>query len=167
MTTAIILGSGRTPGNTHGLADHLARRLDARVFDLADFCVGHFDYDFGNRHDDFLPLMKELLGYEQLILASPVYWYAPSGRMKVFMDRLSDLLKTDKPLGRQLRSKRAALLATGSDTRPQPCFEQIFAHSFDYLSMDYQGMLYCACDEEFDVHRHQPAITAFIEDKLC
>ena len=48
-----------------------------------------------------------------------------------------------------------------------PVFEQIFAHSFDYLGMDYQGMLYCACEEEFDVHRHQPAITAFIEDKLC
>ena len=122
MNRAIILGSSRSPGNTHGLAHCLANRLDAPVFDLADSRIGHFDYDFGNCSDDFLPLMRELLRFEQLIFASPVYWYAPSGRMKVFMDRLSDLLKTDKALGWRLRSKRVALLATGSDEQPRPCF---------------------------------------------
>ncbi|MDE2428019.1 MAG: hypothetical protein KGM99_04780 [Burkholderiales bacterium] len=47
--------------------------------------------------------------------------------MKVFMDRLSDLLDVEKPLGRQLRTKKAALLATGCDAVRQTVLKTAFA----------------------------------------
>lgn len=161
LSTVILLGSARNPGNTSHLAQALADQLQAGLLDLNRYQIKPFDYAFQNQDDDFPGLIREVLTYERIILASPVYWYAPSGSMKIFMDRLSDLLKIDKPLGRQLRSKRAAVLATGSDTVPADCFEQIFIHSFAYLGMQYDGMLYASCDEDFIHEQHAKAIDSF------
>lgn len=62
-----------------------------------------------SRNDDYLNLMKQILEkYETLILATPVYWYSMSGIMKVFFDRLTDLLTIEKELGRKLRGKKIA-----------------------------------------------------------
>lgn len=62
-----------------------------------------------SRNDDYLNLMKQILDkYETLILATPVYWYSMSGIMKVFFDRLTDLLTIEKELGRKLRGKKIA-----------------------------------------------------------
>jgi multimeric flavodoxin WrbA len=34
-----------------------------------------------------------VLAHDQIILATPIYWYAVSAAMKNFLDRLSDLLE--------------------------------------------------------------------------
>ncbi|MFZ6757734.1 flavodoxin family protein [Undibacterium sp. Ji50W] len=159
--TVILLGSARNPGNTYHLAQALADKLQASLLDLNRYQIKPFDYAFHNQDDDFPGLIREVLTYDRIILASPIYWYAPSGSMKIFMDRLSDLLKIDKPLGRQLRSKRAAVLATGSDAIPADCFEQVFKLSFAYLGMQYEGMLYASCDENFILEQHATAINDF------
>ena len=41
-----------------------------------------------------------MIGAFTIIFVTPVYWYAMSGRMKVFFDRWTDLLKIDKDTGR-------------------------------------------------------------------
>lgn len=62
-----------------------------------------------SRNADYLNLMKQILDkYETLILATPVYWYSMSGIMKVFFDRLTDLLTIEKEFGRKLRGKKTA-----------------------------------------------------------
>lgn len=147
MTSAIIIGTSRINGNTEKVAHHYALLTGAKVFSLADHAIKPFDYAYQNRDDDFASLIEQLLTFDTLIFASPVYWYAPSAQIKVFLDRLSDLLDIYKDQGRLLRSKKAALIATGTDGTPQPCFEQIFANTFNYLGMDYQGMLYVSCKE--------------------
>ncbi|WP_291800231.1 flavodoxin family protein [Lutibacter sp.] len=59
---------------------------------LYDKKINHFDYDFNN-DDGFLPLMKNVIEkYDTIIFATPIYWYSMSGVLKVFFDRLSDLL---------------------------------------------------------------------------
>ena len=163
MSTAIVVGSSRIMGNTHRLASRLSEELNATLFNLADYDIGPFDYAQKNSGDDFLPLMKVLLGYQHFVLASPVYWYAPSSVMKAFVDRWSDLLKFEKDLGRQLRKKSAAVIATGSDEVPAPCFEEIFQRTFAYLGMRYPGMLYCACDEDIDLSQHDSTSAAFLK----
>lgn len=163
-TSAIIfVGSSRSPGNTVNLARVVAEQTQATLIDLSLYDIAGYDYEFNNRDDDFLPLMKQALQFKRIVLATPMYWYAPSARMKTFMDRMSDLLKVDKDLGRQLRGKQAALLGTGSDAIPAPCFEEIFKLSFAYLGMKYQGMLYASCEKEFIYSEHAAAILAFKE----
>jgi multimeric flavodoxin WrbA len=162
MNTAIILGSARNQGNTHRLAQRVAHDIQATLFNLADYDITPYDYAHHNRGDDFLPLMKQVLRFDRIVLASPVYWYSPSSSMKVFLDRLSDLMTIEKDMGRQMRKKSAALLATGCDLRAPPCFEDIFQRTYSYLGIAYQGFLYCPCDDDIDMHSHAAAIDDFV-----
>lgn len=67
------------------------------------------DYEHQNSNDDYLKLMKEIIKkYDTLIFTLPIYWYSMSGIMKVFFDRIADLLTFEKELGRQLRGKKMA-----------------------------------------------------------
>ena len=124
-----------------------------------------YDHDHKNQDDDFLPLMRDVASYEQIILASPVYWYTMSTQLKVFVDRWSDLLDIEKDLGRTLRGKQGLVISTGGDTKPERCFEECFQHSFDFMGMSYGGMLYCPTDtkKELDLSMHEDAITSFCE----
>ena len=163
-STVIIVGSSRSTGNTAKLAVAVASKLQASVIDLNQYQIAPFDYEFRNSNDDFLTLMKQVLSFDRIILATPMYWYSPSAIMKTFMDRISDLLKVEKDLGRQLRGKQAALLATGCDAIPAACFEQIFSLTFAYLGMRYQGMLYASCESDFIFDEHASAIHAYIQE---
>ncbi len=161
MKTAIILGSSRSQGNTSALANVLKQQLDCAYYDLNDFQIAPYCYH-NSYQDDFAKLMDELLDFQRIIFATPMYWYSASGQMKIFLDRLSDLLSFDKDKGRQLRGKSAVLIATGGDASPPSCFEQMFAMSFKYLGMQYQGMNYCSCSSEFNLAEHRSAIDDFI-----
>ncbi|MFZ6654964.1 flavodoxin family protein [Undibacterium sp. TJN19] len=163
LSTIILLGTSRSTGNTCQLAHAISEKIQARVIDLNDYEIASYDYEFKNQGDDFLALITEVMRYDRIILASPMYWYAPSAQMKIFMDRLSDLLKIQKDLGRQLRKKKAALLGTGCDAVPPACYEQVFKLTFDYLGMDYQGMLYASCEDDFVPAQHATAIQTFSE----
>ena len=130
-----------------------------------DYTISPFDYEHKNKDDDFLALAKQLLNYEHLIFATPMYWYSMSGQMKVFFDRLSDLMTIEKNLGRQLRGKTCSVLATGSDKEPPACFEQPFVLSADYLGMTYQKMFYCWCEEGFIDQEHSAKLLNYIGEK--
>ncbi|MDY7539350.1 NAD(P)H-dependent oxidoreductase [Undibacterium sp. 5I1] len=162
MSTVIILGSARNQGNTHQLASYVANDIAATLFNLSDYEISPYEYEHRNRDDDFLLLMNEVLKFEHIILASPIYWYAPSSVMKVFLDRLSDLITIEKSLGRKLRDKSGSVIATGCDLVPPPCFEQMFQLTYRYLGIDYREMLYCPCIEDIEIHQHHLAINTFI-----
>jgi len=105
MKVAVILGTSRGDGNTRKLVDEFSVFSDAKVFDLADYDISFYDYEHHNQGDDFLPLMRELVAFDHIVYATPLYWYSMSAQLKVFFDRISDLLTIDKDLGRQLKGK--------------------------------------------------------------
>jgi len=162
MKTAIVVGSARHKGNTVQLSREVAAKMPATLFNLSDYNISPFDYEFNHHNDDFIVLMKKLISYDRIIFATPVYWYSASGVMKTFLDRFSDLLKVNKELGRQLRGKLTALIATGCDPVPAPCFEEAFKLSYVYLGMTYQSMLYCCVDDEIEILHYQKTIEQFI-----
>ena len=139
MKAIIIQGSSRKDGNTTRICDLLTSNDFIDLIHLADYTIGHFDYDFQNQDDDFMPLIQELLKYPIWIFATPVYWYTMSGRTKVFMDRISDLLKIDKDTGRKLRGKSLGLISVGSEAKLNKGFTVPFQLSATYLGMDYLG----------------------------
>ncbi|WP_286266353.1 flavodoxin family protein [Thalassotalea atypica] len=161
MRSVIVLGTSRKQGNTEKLVNSVAKLIDADVIDLTEHHILPFDYNFNNQHDDFVTLTKKLLQFDHIILASPIYWYAPSAQMKVFLDRLSDLLKVNRDSGRLLRTKVASVLSTGASRMPELCFEQMFKHTFDYLGMEYLGMQYCYCADKFELKKHQKKLNDF------
>ncbi len=161
MKTAILLGSSRSAGNTSQLARYVSEELPAAYFDLADYEIAPFSY--ANQYqDDFKGLITQLLQYEQLILASPVYWYSVSAQMKLFLDRITDLLNYYPVQGRLLRGKSIGVLATGLKDAPPDCFEQMFKLTFEYLGMKYKGMGYCSAPDSLNLREHKVTIETFI-----
>lgn len=67
-------------------------------------------------------------------------------------------------MGRKLRDKSSSILSTGSTSSPERSFEEVFISSFEYLGMDYKGMLYCFCQDSFNLLEHQECISTKLED---
>jgi multimeric flavodoxin WrbA len=140
----IILGSSRRYGETGKMADYLRAILPMPLYDLNDYDISYFDYEHQNRGDDFLPLITTLINeHHTFIFASPVYWYTMSAVMKTFFDRISDLLKMEKPTGRKLRDKNMAVLSCASENELKPGFHMPFIESAHYLGMQYLGHVHC------------------------
>lgn len=143
----LLLGSSRKMGDTRKLACRLFTKDQANILDLLDYKLYHYDYAQQYPPDDaFADVVKALLRHRVLVLATPVYWYSMSGQMKVFFDRLTDLVTTQKKLGRQLKGKSMFLLAVGADKDLPAGFEQPFRLTAQYLDMSFAGSCYCAAE---------------------
>jgi multimeric flavodoxin WrbA len=120
LSTIALLSSSRRLGNTGQLMDRIALELNVEVVDLTSLSMSSYDYDHLNRNDDFEPLMKHVLAHDQMIFATPIYWYTVSPAMKVFLDRFSDLLELPDLLseGRRLRGKNAYVVCTSICDEP-------------------------------------------------
>jgi len=158
-----LFASSRRNGNTGQLMDRIAKELDIEVVDLAAKRMSAYDYEHRNRCDDFEPLMKRVLTFEQLIFATPVYWYAVSPAMKVFLDRISDLLDLPDLLedGRRLRGKEACVVCTSIYDEVPPSFLGAFLDTFNYLGMRFGGVAHANCREGYSAARHDAEALAF------
>lgn len=146
--TIIIFGSSDSYGKTRQLVDELRKGTDWDFVDLNTKTIGYFDYEFKNQTDDFIPLMRNIVdNYDLIIFATPVYWYTMSGIMKVFFDRISDLLKVQKSIGRKLRAMEMAVVCSGADTTLVDGFYMPFRESAKYLGMNYIGDYYGNLEE--------------------
>lgn len=138
--TVIIQGSSRSAGDTSKVVNYLATKNDFEVIDLNTKTIGHYDYEYKNADDDFIGLMTEIIeNYDTIIFATPVYWYTMSGLMKTFFDRISDLIRIHKDLGRQLRGKHMAMISTSNSDDLVQGFNIPFVESANYLGMTYLG----------------------------
>jgi multimeric flavodoxin WrbA len=79
---------------------------------------------------------------QHLIFATPVYWYAMSGLMKVFFDRLTELITTSKPLGRAMKGKCCYLISCGTDAELPPGFDVPFRLTAKYFEMEFVSSHY-------------------------
>ena len=141
----IILGSARSDGDTAKAVEALASRFGgARIADLATKSILPFDYAEPAPNDDFAALAALMLEHRSIVFATPVYWYAMSGIMKTFFDRLTDLTSGRDPQGRgrQLQGRDVWLLAVGSDPELPKGFDQPFERTAGYLGMRWRGGFY-------------------------
>ena len=141
MKIGIILGTSNSDGNTRALVNAFSSKIDATIFDLSKYNISFFDYSHDNQDDDFLSLIKELIEFDHIILASPVYWYSISAQLKVFVDRLTDVITIEKTLGRRLRGKSISLLSTGTDKALPDCFAAPIELTAKYLGLNQSSSL--------------------------
>jgi multimeric flavodoxin WrbA len=151
LSTIALLSSSRRLGNTGQLIDRIALELNIEVVDLTRLHISSYDYDHLNRNDDFEPLMKRVLAHDRIIFATPIYWYAVSPAMKVFLDRISDLLELPDLLseGRRLRGKKAYVVCTSICNEPSAAFMDAFRETFDYLGMHFGGAAHVNCQDGY------------------
>lgn len=136
----ILQGSSNSFGNTHKVINYLNKNDNFDVIDLATKNIGHFDYEFKNKDDDFLPLMEQIVEkYDTIVVATPIYWYTMSGILKVFFDRITDLLDFKKELGDKLHGKNMAMISNSGDDDLPKSFSMPFIETANYLNMKYLG----------------------------
>lgn len=150
MKIAIIAGSSRNDGDTTKLVQHITKLTRADVYDLNGYQFSYYDYEHLNKGDDFLPLIRKIIEEnDTLVFVSPVYWYAMSGIMKVFFDRMSDLLTIEKDLGRKLRGKNMAVITCSLGNNLGNDFFLPFIATADYLGMHYLGGHHTHVEEDY------------------
>lgn len=164
MNIAVISGTSKSDGNTRKLADSFVEQSGEKLFDLTNFNVSFYDYSHENKNDDFLPIIHELLSFDHLVFASPVYWYSMSAQLKVFFDRLSDLLTIEKELGRKLKGKSISVLSTGYNLELPDCFVQPFELTAKYMQLEFKGCEYLAIQTESDLGKVTVSAAQAIEN---
>lgn len=135
----IIFGSSRSNGETSKVVKEIIGSNSAiPLIDLSTLDISPYDYEHRNKNDDYIPLMKKIITHDLIILATPVYWYSVSAQMKIFLDRLSDLLTYAKDIGRSLRGKSLFVVTTFNTSIPKG-FEETIRQTCDYMGMKYEG----------------------------
>jgi multimeric flavodoxin WrbA len=165
MSGIIILGSSRSEGNTAEAASRLRKSSNWDMINLNDHEIGYYDYNHSHADDDFIPLMRKIIeNYDSMIFATPVYWYSMSGIMKVFFDRLTDLLEIEKDLGRKLRGKNMAVLSCSIGDNLGESFWLPFSSTAKYLGMNYVGNVHVLNDENGLMSNEHKKIKEFADD---
>lgn len=149
MKTVIISGSSRNDGDTSALTNELIKHSNWDLINLNDYKFSYYDYCNLNKGDDYIKLMSEIVTkYDTLIFVTPVYWYSMSGIMKVFFDRITDLLTIEKETGRKLRGKNMAAISCSNGDNLGDLFWLPFSESAKYLGMKYLGGLHTIAGED-------------------
>lgn len=151
MKTIVIIGSSRKEGDTKQKVNRLVENTTWDIIDLSNYNISYFDYTHANKTDDYIDLMKHIINtYDVLVFATPVYWYSMSGTMKVFFDRITDLLTIEKDLGRKLRGKKMAAFSCSGGGNLGDAFWLPFSESAHYLGMEYLGNLHTYAGQDDD-----------------
>ncbi|GAA0726366.1 flavodoxin family protein [Sphingomonas japonica] len=161
----VIEGSARQDGDTAQLVRGVRDRLDASVVvSLSQIDIAPFAYGATRQPDDFAAVIDAMLASDDIVFATPVYWYAMSGRMKTVFDRLTDLLHDDrlKPRARAFAGRRTWLLAVGTDPALPPGFAEPFARTSRYLGMNWSGAAYFNTRGDVWMGDAAPALNRFI-----
>lgn len=154
------MGTAKKTGETRRAIDIAFPDGSADLIILTDQDIGRYEYDHKSANDDFLTIVDEMLRVNAVVFATPVYWYAMSGPLKNFFDRLTDLLAIAKDKGRGLANKKIWLLCTGTDEITPDGFEVPFRRTADYFSMQYCGAGYLYSGNDLDIRRISEAALA-------
>jgi NAD(P)H-dependent FMN reductase len=89
-------------------------------------------------------VVERMIAHRALLFATPVYWYAMSGRLKTLFDRFTDLLSDRDPAGRgrRLAGRSVWVLAVGADPALPAGFETPFRSTAAWLGMEWGGSFY-------------------------
>jgi multimeric flavodoxin WrbA len=145
----VIIGSSKKHGATRKAVDEMSDLLDFEVIDLNDYNISYYDYENNNKGDNYIELMKELIEkYDVFIFATPVYWYSMSGIMKVFFDRLTDLITIEKNTGRKLKGKSMAVVSSSNGNNLANSFWLPFSETANYLNINFIGGVHTIENED-------------------
>jgi multimeric flavodoxin WrbA len=150
MNILALIGSPRKGSNTDMLVDqvlrgaqsrcHLTRKIylydceilpciDCRKCKRDDFTCALLD---GMK--DIYPMLEEA---DLIIFGTPIYWYGPTGKMKLLIDRLRPFIASRKLCGKR------GLVVTPSEEGATCCgpLMEMFRMSFEYLGMTLCGSI--------------------------
>lgn len=164
MKVLAVLASPRKGGNTEILVDemlsgaqqkgHTAEKLrlyDCEILPCLD-CRGCKRQSSGYNcalADAMAEIYPRLDEADIIIFATPVYWYGPTAKMKLLIDRLRPYISSRKLAGKK------GLVVSPSEEGTSCCgpLLQMFAMSFEYLGMLNGGSLLAQAYEKGEIRK--------------
>ena len=160
----VLKGSSRNDGHTNEIVTKLISMTDWDFIDLNDYTISYYDYEQKNRNDDFLPLMNSIINkYKVIVFVTPVYWYSMSGIMKVFFDRITDIL--DGREENRFKNMNMCVVSSSAGDNLGEDFWIPFKKTAEYLGMNYLADLH-SIDNQIDEKKVQQFIQK-IKVELC
>jgi multimeric flavodoxin WrbA len=151
METVILFGSPRKDGNTiqivNALSDALKKKgHNVRMLYLNDLnirpcqgCYACLPKGTCKINDDMKDIRKYMMDSDLIVYATPVYWFGPSGQLKLVMDRCISFM--DNKYNSRLKGKKVLTLMTCADENMdtfQPALG-MFKKTFDLLGFTQAG----------------------------
>ncbi len=97
--------------------------------------------------DDMQTIYPKLQEVDTIVFGTPLYWYGPTGKMKLLIDRLSPLIASNG-----LKGKKAVLVGPSEEGADACSFiVGMFNSSFDYLGVHLVGKLLPKASEKAEV----------------
>lgn len=160
MKTLALIGSPRRGGNTDLLVDEVLRGCSSRGDDTEK--IGLYDVEIEAcldcrrcKRGDYTCALKDgmkaiypkLEEADVIVFGTPIYWYGPTGKMKLFIDRLRPYIASGKLKG------KVGVVVAPSEEGPGCCgpLMEMFRMSFDYLGMDFAGKILATAYEKGEV----------------
>ncbi len=145
----IIIASNRRDSNTEKLVKEIYGDNPYHLINLLDHHIQPYSYSgVYSTDDNFNDIVNVMLEHEDITFATPVYWYAMSGVLKTFVDRLTDIVTIDKEKGKQMKGRSLSVIAAGSDLALPDGFEIPFKLTALYFHMVFKGVTYKPFEEK-------------------
>jgi len=105
-------------------------------------------------NDEAKPVLAEMSKVDVIVMATPLYFYAPSAQLKLIMDRMFSLYKWDnkaKTMATPLAGKTFVLLASAFEDIGLDTLRNSFAITADYSGMKFKCLLVPNAGESGDI----------------
>lgn len=139
VKAVFINASKERNGQTHRLGEHLLRGVELQTIHLIDYKIAPLGQVYAK--DEYHKVIDQLFGSDVIVFGTPVYWSDMTGYLKIFIDRLQDLMDTDlASTSNPFYRAQSYLLIQG--TAPDdaiPGVNRVIEHISDRFLMDYKG----------------------------
>lgn len=164
MRILALIGSPRRGGNTDILVDwilqgakgegHIADKLylyDYEILPCID-CRGCKREDLACPLEDGMEeIYPRLEAADIIVFGTPIYWYGPTAKMKLLIDRLRPFIANKKLSGKK------GMIVVPSEEGQGCCgpLSEMFRMSFEYLGMSFIGSMLVQAYEKGEI-KEQP-----------
>lgn len=109
--------------------------------------------------DDMTTLYPKLEQADVIVFGTPLYWYGPSAKMKLLVDRLRPFIASKKLAGKK------AVLVVPSEEGHEACnlIEGMFKLSCKYLEMDLVKAIFPTASEKAEVNQQPQTLKEAVE----
>ena len=172
MEILALIGTPRKRSNTDQLVDqilegsHKANHTSKKLY-LYDYeilpCVdcrackkGNFVCPLKDGMRKIYPKMEKA---DLIIFGTPNYWYGPTGKMKLLIDRMRPFVEN-----RKLKGKKWAIVSPSAEG-PHSCrlLVEMLRLSCDYLEMKFAGKVLATAYERGEIKKDQKALRKAFE----
>jgi multimeric flavodoxin WrbA len=167
MKILALIGSPRIGSNTDILVDKVLEGAQGGGFAAEKIYL--YDYQIlpcldcrKCKKDDFTCALRDgmseiylrLEEADLIVFGTPVYWYAPTAKMKLLIDRMRPFIASEK-----LKGKRGIVVTPSEEGEScsSPLME-IFRMSFEYLGMTYAGSILAKAYERGEVRDNEEVL---------